>query len=112
MPTHAELAGKLLGDAATFFKTLASQNRDIQKEMNENAAVFDQMALLITRDPNGIINDKKHSDLAGQLLKDAATFFRTLAAQNEPLKEQMEANAGIYEQIGEMVSQDPLGILD
>lgn len=112
MPTHAELAGKLLGDAATFFKTLASQNKDIQKEMNENAAVFDQMALLITREPYGAINDKKHSALAGQLLKDAAAFFRTLAAQNEPLKEQMEENARIYEQIGDMVTKDPLAVLD
>lgn len=112
MPTHAELAGKLLIDAAGFFKTLAEQNEDIKKEMTENATVFEQMATMITSQPEGAVNDKLHKDLAGRLLKDAAEFFRTLAEQNEPIREQMNENANVYDQIGDLVMQDPLGILD
>lgn len=112
MPTHAELAGKLLIDASGFFKTLAEQNPDIQAEMTENAGVFEQMAALVTQDPQGVINDTPHSELAGKLLKDAATFFRTLAEQNEPIKEQMEENANVFDQIAALVSEDPLGVMD
>lgn len=112
MPTHAELAGKLLVDAAGFFKNLAEQNDDIKTEMVENAGVFEQMATLISQQPEGQINDKPHAELAGRLLKDAANFFRTLAAQNEPIREQMNENASVYDQIGDLVMKDPLGILD
>ena len=112
MPTHAELAGKLLADAAGFFKTLAEQNPEIQQEMTENATVFEQMATLITQQPEGEANGQAHKDLAGRLLKDAATFFRTLGEQNEPLKEQMEENANIYDQIADLLMQNPLGVLE
>lgn len=112
MPTHAELAGKLMIDAAGFFKTLAEQNPDIQKEMTENAGVFEQMAALVTNEPQGVINDTPHNVLAGKLLKDAATFFRTLAEQNEPIKEQMMENASVFDQIGDLVTQDPSGVMD
>lgn len=112
MPTHAELAGKLLSDAAAFFKTLAEQNPDIQNEMTENAAVFEQMAALIVQEPQGAINDKSHAELAGKLLKDAADFFRTLAEQNEPIREQMQENANVFDQLGDLVASDPLGVMD
>ena len=112
MPTHAELAGKLLVDAATFFRTLAEQNADLKEQMEENASVFEQMGSLITQDPQGALEGTTHAELTGRLLKDAAGFFRTLAEQNEPIREQMEENANVYEQIGDLVSQNPLGILD
>ena len=112
MPTHAELAGKLLIDAAGFFKTLAEQNPDIKTEMSENAGVFEQMAALVAQDPHGVINDTPHSTLAGKLLKDASGFFRTLAEQNEPIKEQMNENATVFDQVSDLVTQDPLGIMD
>ena len=112
MPTHAELAGKLLGDAATFFRTLASQNDSLTDQMTENATVFEQMGALILQDPQGALAGTSHAELAGRLLKDAAAFFRTLAEQNEPIREQMTENANVYEQIGNLVSGDPLGVLD
>ncbi len=112
MPTHAELASKLLVDAATFFKTLAEQNEDLSEQMTENATVFEQMGSLIAHDPEGALEGSSHAELTGRLLKDAAGFFRTLADQNEPIREQMYENANVYEQIGDLVSQDPLGILD
>ncbi len=112
MPTHSELAGKLLMDAAEFFKTLAGQNPDMEKEMHENAGVFEQMAALVVQEPQGIINDTPHNVLAGKLLKDAGEFFRTLAEQNEPIKEQMNENANVFDQISALVTNDPLGIME
>lgn len=112
MPTHAEISGKLLSDAANFFMTLAEQNPDIQKEMTENATVFQQMSQLISQDPEGKIDDKSHGELAGRLLIDAATFFKTLASQNEPIKEQMEENARVFEQVSTLVTQNPTGEME
>jgi hypothetical protein len=112
MPTHAELASKLLVDAAAFFRTLGEQNEPLKEQMDENADVFEQMAALLMQNPHGDLNGASHGELTGKLLKDAATFFRTLAEQNEPLKEQMEENAGVYDQIADLVAGDPLGILD
>ncbi|NCT40149.1 MAG: hypothetical protein GW778_00600 [Alphaproteobacteria bacterium] len=70
------------------------------------------MASLLEQDPQGELNGSPYSQLAGKLLQDASGFFRSLAEQNEPLKEQMEENANVYEQIGGLVMNDPLGILD
>ncbi|MCB1651509.1 MAG: hypothetical protein KDI46_05590 [Alphaproteobacteria bacterium] len=63
-------------------------------------------------DPQGVLNGSAHSELAGRLLVDAADFFITLAEQNEPIKEQMLENANVYKQLGELVMQNPMGILD
>ncbi len=112
MPTHAELASKLLIDASGFFRTLGEQNEALKGQMEENADVFEQMGALLAQEPEGAVNGTPHSELAGKLLKDAATFFVTLAEQNEPIKEQMLENANVYNQIGDLVMQDPLGILD
>jgi len=112
MPTHAELSVRLLNDAADFFLALAENNDPLKPQMEENATVFTQMASLMEQDPRGELNGSPYSELAGKLLQDASGFFRSLAEQNEPLKEQMEENANVYEQIGTLVMQDPLGILD
>lgn len=112
MPTHAEIASKLLTDAAGFFTTLGEQNPELADQMTENADVFRQMSALIVQQPDGILDGKAHSELAGQLLKDAATFFMALAEQNEPLKEQMTQNADVYTQLGDMVAADPHGVME
>ncbi len=112
MPTHAELASKLLADSAGFFRTLGEQNEELKSQMEENAGVFEQMSGLIAQDPNGELNGTSYAELTGRLLKDAAGFFRTLAEQNEPLKEQMEENANVFDQIGDLVILIPNGVLD
>lgn len=53
--THAVLAGKLLRDAANFFRTVAEQNPVIKDQMLENASVYDQVATLIETDPTGVL---------------------------------------------------------
>ncbi len=112
MPTHAELSSKLLVDAATFFRTLADQNESLEEQMTDNATVFDQLAEVLLQDPEGVLDGTEVSELASRLLKDAAGFFRTLAEQNEPIRDQMFQNADVYEQIGDLVKSDPLGNLD
>lgn len=57
MPSHAQLAAKLLRDAATFFKTIAEQNPPLQEQMSENASVFEQVADLVESNPTGVIEE-------------------------------------------------------
>jgi hypothetical protein len=112
MPTHAELAGRLLKDAADFFRKLGAQNALLKKKMDENAALFDQMSGLILKTPEGAVGDTSHGQMASQLLNDAANFFRKLADQNEHIKEQMEESANVYDQMAMLVRNNPRGILD
>jgi len=53
-----------------------------------------------------------HAELASKLLRDAAGFFRNVGEQNPPLKEQMDDNADVYEQVANLVEADPTGELD
>jgi len=53
-----------------------------------------------------------YAQIAAKLLRDAATFFRNVGNQNQPLKEQMYDNASVYDQVAELVERDPTGILD
>lgn len=57
MPSHSQLAAKLLRDAATFFRNIAEQNEPLKEQMTENASVFDQVADLVEHDPNGVIEE-------------------------------------------------------
>lgn len=52
-----------------------------------------------------------HSELAVNLLRNAAVFFRDIGAQNPDLQEQMEVNARTYDTVADMVEQDPLGVM-
>jgi len=58
MPSHSQLAAKLLRDAAAFFNTIAEQNPPLKEQMDENADVFQQVADLVEQDPNGIIEEQ------------------------------------------------------
>jgi len=53
-----------------------------------------------------------YAQLASKLLRDAATFFRNVGTQNEPLREQMNDNATVYEQVADLLEKDPNGQLD
>ena len=48
-----------------------------------------------------------HAQIAANLLRNAATFFRDIGGQNNELKEQMEVNARTYDAVADMVEQDP-----
>ena len=52
-----------------------------------------------------------NAELAAKLLRDASGFFRNVGEQNPPIKEQMEDNAQVYDQVASMVETDPTGEL-
>ncbi|MBI1355080.1 MAG: hypothetical protein GC160_12095 [Acidobacteria bacterium] len=53
-----------------------------------------------------------YANLAVKLLRDAAVFFRNVGEQNDHLREQMLDNAGVYEQVADLLEVDPLGEMD
>lgn len=53
-----------------------------------------------------------HAELAAQLLRDAAGFFKALSDQNQELKDQMLENADVFEQVADLVEKDPLGQIE
>ena len=59
MPTHAELAARLLRDAAQFFRSIGQQNDQLNEQMSENANVFEQVATLVETDPNGQLEEEQ-----------------------------------------------------
>lgn len=57
MPSHAEIAARLLRDAATFFRAVGEQNETLRDQMIENADVFEQVAVLVETNPTGQLED-------------------------------------------------------
>jgi hypothetical protein len=57
MPTHAEIAGKLLRDAAEFFRSVAEENPEIGEKLKESAVTFENVATLVEQDPTGVLPD-------------------------------------------------------
>ncbi|MBI1214575.1 MAG: hypothetical protein GC185_02000 [Alphaproteobacteria bacterium] len=57
MATYAEIAAKLLRDAATFFRNVGAQNEPLRETMNDNASVYDRVADLVEKDPHGILQE-------------------------------------------------------
>jgi len=119
MPSHAELASRLLLDAAQFFKTIGEQNEALKPQMEENATVFEQISQLVGQNPAAQVAEAQgqpdaptHAELAGRLLGDAAGFFRTIGEQNPALKDQMADNATVFEQVSTLVTNDPTGMID
>ncbi len=49
--THAEMAARLMEDAALFFESVGQVNLLIQEQMNDNSSVFRQMAKKIRENP-------------------------------------------------------------
>ncbi len=56
--THAQLAAQLLRDAASFFRHLASENPTLNEQMHDNAAIYDEVAGLVEKNPNDMIDLK------------------------------------------------------
>lgn len=53
-----------------------------------------------------------NAEIAAKLLRDAATFFRHVGNQNDPIKDQMDSNADAYETVAELVETEPNGEFD
>lgn len=53
-----------------------------------------------------------NAEIAAKLLRDAATFFRHVGEQNDPIRDQMDNNAKAYEVVAELVENDPAAEFD
>ena len=53
MPTHAELAAKLLKESAKFYRAVGSDNPNLQENMESMASACDTVAGLVESDPTG-----------------------------------------------------------
>lgn len=53
MATNAEIAARLLRDAAGFFRSVGEQNPPLKEHMDNNAQAFEVMADRVETDPTG-----------------------------------------------------------
>ena len=53
MATNAEVAARLLRDAAGFFRSVGEQNPPLKDHMDNNAKAFEIMADRVESDPTG-----------------------------------------------------------
>ena len=63
--SYGELAGKLLVDAAAFFRTLGEQNAGLKEQMSENATVFEHVGKMVKSDPLGVLSGDKSPNMLG-----------------------------------------------
>ncbi len=112
MPTNAEMAARLLGDAAGFFRNMGKSNAEIKKQMDENGAIFDRMAEVMRSQPEGAQGELRYAKIAGDMLRNAARFYRSVGDKNEPIREQLYRSAEIYDQLAQLVTDAPLGWMD
>ncbi|HEY9538202.1 MAG TPA: hypothetical protein VIS03_11485 [Kiloniellaceae bacterium] len=56
MATNAEIAARLLRDAAGFFRSVGEQNPPLKEHMSHNAQAFEVMADRVETDPTGEAN--------------------------------------------------------
>lgn len=52
-----------------------------------------------------------HAKIAGDLLREAANFFKSVAEQNPAIAPQMNENADIYMQAADLIENDPTGVI-
>tara|TARA_R110002124_G_scaffold64985_1_gene177169 strand:- start:53348 stop:53545 length:198 start_codon:yes stop_codon:yes gene_type:complete len=52
-----------------------------------------------------------HAKIAGDLLREAANFFKSVAEQNPTIAPQMTENAEIYMQAANLIENDPMGVI-
>jgi hypothetical protein len=53
MATNAEIAARLLRDAAGFFRSVGEQNPPLKDHMDNNAQAFEVIAARVETDPTG-----------------------------------------------------------
>ncbi|MCB1326500.1 MAG: hypothetical protein H7A21_06150 [Spirochaetales bacterium] len=55
MESHINIAGRLLRDAAIFFRNIGEENPPLKDQMEASATVYEQVADLLESDPHGQI---------------------------------------------------------
>jgi len=59
-----------------------------------------------------VVPTTSYVDLAIKLLRDAAGFYRNVGEQNRPIKSEMFDNADVYDQVADLLEEDPAGFLE
>lgn len=59
-----------------------------------------------------VVPTTSYVDLAIKLLRDAAGFYRNVGEQNRPIKSEMFDNADVYDQVADLLEDDPAGFLE
>lgn len=113
--SHADLAAKLLRDAATFLENLGLQNASITRQMGFNATIFRKTADLVEEQPNSHanndVNEPTHATLAAMLLRDAANILEKLAIQNRSLRDMIMDSSDVYRHLADLVEKNAEGIM-
>jgi hypothetical protein len=65
MATNAEIAARLLRDAAGFFRSVGEQNPPLKEHMSHNAQAFEVMADRVETDPTGEANFAQAAESGG-----------------------------------------------
>lgn len=112
MTTYAEASADMMLKAAGFFRMLSQQDEKMAAQLTENAKVFEQVANLLSADPNGTAGEETHVAMAAHLMKSAADFFRSIGSQNEPIAEQMDMQAELFESLAAGLVENPNAALE
>ena len=66
MPTHAQLAAKLLTESAKFYRAVGSDNPQMRDNMESMASACDTVASLVASDPNGELSPDSFKEEADE----------------------------------------------
>ena len=55
MTTNAQLAARLLREAAEIYRTLGADNAEAQQQMNDFGTLYDRVADMVELDPEGVV---------------------------------------------------------
>lgn len=55
MTTHADLAAKLLREAAVLFRAMSGMNEELTQKLDEFAGLYEQVANLVEADPLAVL---------------------------------------------------------
>ena len=55
MTTHAELAARLLREAANFYRAVGNDQPEFREQMERSAGVYEDVAVLVEKDPEGVL---------------------------------------------------------
>jgi hypothetical protein len=55
MTTHAQLAARLLREAAIIYRTLGDDDSEAQQQMNDFGALYERVADMVEADPEGVV---------------------------------------------------------
>ena len=55
MTTNAQLAARLLREAAEIYRTLGANDSEAQQQMNDFGTLYDRVADMVELDPEGMV---------------------------------------------------------